>query len=287
MAPIKEITASSAKKMLVKRESSSHKGDNGKLLIIGGSAEYHGAPILAANAALRSGVDLVYLYVPECNFDVTRAASPDFIVRKYNGEYFSPRAASEIIDFGKTCDAVLLGPGIGGRESVIDGVLEILKSLRLPTVLDASAMFALKKIKKFPLEQDILITPHRNEFTNLVDRDISVKESDTQSMVLLRSLAMDLHLNIILKGEVDLVVSDEGDIAKNITGNSGMTVGGTGDSLAGIAGGLIAQGNPVFAAAQIAAFLNGLAGDEAYKEFGNGLIASDVTSFVGKVLKKL
>jgi len=283
----KEITLSAAKKLLKKRAPSSHKGENGKLLIIGGSAEYHGAPILAGIGALRAGVDLVYLYVPECNFDITRAACPDFIVRKYTSEYFSPRAASEIIEFGKTCDAVLVGPGIGSRESVIEGTLEILKNLRLPTVLDASAMFALKKIKKFPLEQDILITPHRNEFTNLVDRDIDVKESDPKSMVLLRSLAMDLHLNIILKGQVDLVVSDEGDIVKNLTGNSGMTVGGTGDVLAGVAGGLIAQKNSTFVSAQIAAFLTGTSGDEAFKEYGNGLTASDVANGVGRTLQKI
>jgi len=287
MAQIKEITLSSAKKLLKKRDPNSHKGDNGKLLIIGGSAEYYGAPILAAEGALRSGVDLVYLYVPECNFEVTRAACPDFIVRKYSGEYFSPRAASAIIEFGKTCDAVLIGPGIGNRESVIEGTLEILKGLRLPTVIDSSSMIALKKIKKYPLEQDILITPHRNEFTNLVDRDIDVKESDPKSMVLLRSLAMDLHLNIILKGKEDLIVSDEGDIAKNLTGNSGMTVGGTGDVLAGVAAALIAQKNPVFVAAQIATYLNGSAGDEAFKEFGNGLTASDVVGSIGRVLKKL
>ncbi len=287
MAQIKEITLSTAKKLLRKREPNSHKGDNGKLLIIGGSAEYYGAPILAGLGALRAGVDLVYLYVPECNFEVTRAACPDFIVRKYTSEYFSPRAASAIIEFGKTCDAVLIGPGIGNRESVIEGTLEILKGLHLPTVIDSSSMIALKKIKKYPLEQDILITPHRNEFTNLVDRDIDVKESDPKSMVLLRSLAMDLHLNIILKGREDLIVSDEGDIAKNLTGNSGMTVGGTGDVLAGVAAALIAQKNPVFVAAQIATYLNGSAGDEAFKEFGNGLTASDVVGSIGRVLKKL
>lgn len=286
MAPIREITASHFKKSLKKRDPFSHKGDNGRVLIIGGSNEYYGAPILAAKGALRAGCDLVYLYVPECNFEVTRNAAPDFIVKKYKGDFFSPRAASEIIEFGKKCDAVLLGPGLSNRETVIEGVFEILKELRIPTVLDASAMFALKKIKKFPLEQDILITPHHNEFSNLVDRDIEVKESDAQSMVLLRSLAMDLHLNIVLKGATDLVVSDEGEIWKNKTGNAGMTVGGTGDVLAGVAVSLIAQGNPTFLAGQAAAYINGEAGSEAFKEFGNGLMASDLVEKVGRVIRK-
>ena len=276
MAVIHEIKGATIKKLLRKRELTSHKGKNGRLLIIGGSIDYHGAPILAAKAAFRAGADLVYMYVPECNFDVTRAASPDFIVKKYSGEYFSPRAASEIISFGKTCDAVLIGPGLGEKESVLEGVLELIKKLRIPTILDASAIFALKKIRKFPLEQDILITPHHNEFSHLVDRDMRVDEGDTQSIILLRSIAMDLHLNIVLKGPVDLVASDEGDVVKNCTGNAGMTVGGTGDVLAGIGAALMAAGNSGFVAAQAAAYMCGSAGDRAFKRFGDGLMASDL-----------
>lgn len=289
MAQIHEIKGGQVKKLLRKRAASSHKGENGRVLIIGGSADYYGAPILAAKAALRAGADLVYLYVPECNFEVTRAAAPDFIVMKYKGDYFSPRAASDIIEFGKTCDAVLMGPGMGAlgelKEGAVDGVIEVLKGLRIPTVLDSLAIFALKKVRKFPLEQDVLITPHHNEFANLVDRDIRISESDTQSVILLRSIAMDLHLNVILKGHVDLVASDEGDVVKSCTGNAGMTVGGTGDVLAGIAVGLLAQRNNAFLVARAAAWACGEAGDKAFRRFGNGLIASDVAEEVGGVLK--
>jgi ADP-dependent NAD(P)H-hydrate dehydratase / NAD(P)H-hydrate epimerase len=281
MAPIHEIKATTIKKLLRKRDPLSHKGDNGRVLVIGGSADYHGAPILAGRAALRAGADLVYMYVPECNFDVTRASTPDFIVKQYKGDYFSGRAASDIIEFGKTCNSILLGPGLGEKESVIEGVLEILKKLRVPTVLDASAIQALKKIRKFPLEQDILITPHHNEFSHLVDRDIRVDEGDTNSVILLRSIAMDLHLNIVLKGPTDLVASDEGDVMKCRTGNAGMTVGGTGDVLAGIGAALMAGGNSGFASAQGATFICGAAGDRAYRRFGNGLMASDVVEEIG------
>lgn len=288
MAPINEIKSGQLHKMIRKRAVDSHKGDNGRVLVIGGSADYHGAPILSANAALRAGADLVYLYVPECNFDVTRAASPNFIVMKYKGDYFSPRAAFDIVEFGKTCDAVLMGPGMGTldelKEVVVDGVLEILKGLRIPTVLDSLAIFALKKIRKFPLEQDLLITPHHNEFMNLVDRDMRISENDTQSVILLRSIAMDLHLNIVLKGHVDLVTSDEGDVVKSRTGNAGMTVGGTGDVLAGIAASLMAQGNDAFSSAKASALISGMAGDRAFKYSGNGLTASDVIDEIAGVL---
>jgi len=295
MAPIDEIKGSQVKKMLRGRESSSHKGDNGRLLVIGGSADYYGAPVLAARAALRAGADLVYLYVPECNYEVTRAECPDFIVMKYKGDNFSAAAGKEIVEFGKTCDAVLMGPGMGTlssrghiidgeKEKIVDGCVEVLKKLRIPTVLDSVAIFGLKKIKKFPLEQDVLITPHHNEFSNLVDRDMRVTETDTQSVILLRSIAMDLHLNIVLKGEVDLVASDEGDVVKCRAGNAGMTVGGTGDVVAGIAGGLLAQENSGFVSALAAAWICGAAGDKAFKRFGNGLVASDVAEEVGGLL---
>jgi ADP-dependent NAD(P)H-hydrate dehydratase / NAD(P)H-hydrate epimerase len=294
MATIQEIKATQIKKLLRNRDSASHKGDNGRVLVIGGSADYYGAPILAARACLRAGADLVYLYVPECNYEVTRAACPDFIVMKYKGDYFGVKAAADVVEFGKTCDAILMGPGMGSvgsgahvmddsQEKVVDGCVEILKKLRLPTVLDSLAIFALKKIKKFPLEQDVLATPHHNEFSNLVDRDMRVSEGDTQSVILLRSIAMDLHLNIVLKGEVDLVASDEGDVVKCRCGNAGMTVGGTGDVLAGIAAGLLAQENDSFVSARAAAWMCGAAGDRAFKEFGNGLMASDVVEEVGKV----
>lgn len=271
-----EIKKAYLKKVLKKRSALSHKGENGRLLIIGGSCMYHGAPILAAKGAFRAGVDLVYMYVPACNYEVTRASMPDVIVRAYEGSNFNVAAAKEIIGFGKTCDAVLVGPGFGEAEESIDGTLEILKGLHLPTVLDSSSMFALKKIKKFPLEQDIVITPHQNEFSNLVDRDMKVMENDNQSIILLRSIAMDLHLNVILKGPVDLIASDEGEIMKNVNGNAGMTVGGTGDVLAGVVASLLAQGNNPFFAEMAAAYMSGEAGDVALKKYGYGLMASDV-----------
>jgi len=155
-----------------------------------------------------------------------------------------------------------------------------LNGLHLPTVLDTSAIFALKKISKFPLEQEIIITPHRNEFRNLVDRDMDIQETDTQSMILLRSIAMDLHINIILKGASDLVASEEGEIVRNVTGNSGMTVGGTGDVLAGVAAAFLAQGNSAFVSSQAAVYVTGLAGDVAKKRYGDGLMASDVAEEV-------
>ncbi len=273
------------KGLLPRRDPKSHKGQNGRVLIVGGSIDYYGAPILAGLGALHSGADLVYLYVPECNFEVSRSMYPDFIVRKYSGEYLNERSASAIVDFGKDCDSVLIGPGLGNEEKVLNGVLEIIKNLHVPTVLDAGAIRVLKKIEKFPLQQPVVITPHSNEFANLIDREIDIEEKDSKSVILLRSISMDLHINVLLKGPRDYISSDEGNVEINETGNAGMTVGGSGDVLAGVVATLLAQRLEGYDAARAAAYLVGKAGDKLKKKKGYGYSASDLASMLPYVMR--
>lgn len=282
---LKAISRSSIKKLLPQRRLDSHKGQNGRVLIVGGSIDYYGPPILAGLAALYSGTDLVYLYVPECNFDSARSMYPDFIVKKYDGDYLNERAAAQIVRFGKKCDAVVIGPGLSDDEKVVAGVIEILNNLRIPTVLDADAISALKKIEKFPLEQQIVITPHQNEFRNMVDREVIVDEKDAKSVILLRSISMDLHINVLLKGRIDYVSSVEGNVETNNTGNPGMTVGGSGDVLAGLVGSFLAQGLGGYDAARCAAYYMGKAGDFMFKNKGINYSASDIALALPYVLK--
>lgn len=282
---IKPIKKSTVKDLLPKRLNGSHKGDNGKVLIVGGSENYYGAPVLAGLGALRAGADLVYLMVPEGNFEATRSLYPDFIVRKFPGEHLTKRYAEKVINFAKKCDTVLIGPGIGENERTLEAVQEIVKNLKSSTILDADAISVLKKIKKFPLNQELTITPHNNEFKNLVDREIYVKEEDTKSVILLRSISMDLHVNILLKGEKDFISSNEGIVETNITGNAGMTVGGSGDVLAGVVAGLISQGLEGFDACRCAAYFAGIAGDKLAKKYGNGFLASELARAIAEVMK--
>lgn len=273
---MKAIKKSEARDLLPVRSATSHKGQNGRVMIVGGSIDYYGAPILAGLGALYSGADLVYVFVPECNFECSRSMYPDFIVKKYSGEFLSARSTDKIIEFGKKCDSILIGPGIGNNEMSIDAVMEIVKNLHIPTVLDAEAMMVLKKLSKFPLEQQVVITPHANEFQNLTDREVKVDEKDPKSAVLLRSISMDLHINVLLKGHIDYISSEEGYIESNTTGNAGMTVGGSGDVLAGMVATLMAQGLPGFDAAKCAAFYLGHAGDLLKKQKGYNFSASDL-----------
>lgn len=274
---MQDVKKSVVRDLLPKRDPNSHKGQNGRVVIVGGSIDYSGAPILSGLGALYGGADLVQLYVPECNFECTRGMYPDFIVKKYPGEFLTPRYAAEIVEFAKKkADSILIGPGLGEREQTVEAVVEIVNNLHIPMVLDAEAMMALKKIDKFPLQQQIVITPHQNEFKHLVDRDMVVDETDTKSIVLLRSISMDLHINVLLKGHVDYVSSEEGNVETNRTGNAGMTVGGSGDVLAGVVASLLARRLEGFDAARCAAYYTGVAGDMLKKNKGWNFSASDI-----------
>lgn len=273
---VKEIKSSDVRKMYPRRDAMSHKGMNGKVMIVGGSIDYHGAPLLSGLGALYGGADLVYLFVPECNFDVTRSNYPDFIVRTFPGEFLDMKGVAPILEFAKKCDAILIGPGLGEREETFEALLKIVKSLEIPTILDASAIQVFQKIKEVPLAQKIIITPHHNEFEALTGKDIKISGSLSGKVVLLRTLATDLKINILLKGPQDLIASEEGEIVANNTGNAGMTVGGTGDVLSGLVASLVAQGTPPFVACQVATYLNGRAGDQLFKQKAYNFSASDV-----------
>lgn len=262
--------------MLPVRDPKSHKGKNGRVLIVAGSLDYHGPAILAGLGALYSGADLVTLYVPECNFECSRSIYPDFIVKKYNGDYLNEDAVSDIIEASKKSDCVLIGPGISKKEGVLDCVKDILNKVSVPMVLDADAIAVVKRIEKFPLPFQVVLTPHSNEFANLIDREVDLNEDDPKSIILLRSISMDLHVNVLLKGHLDYVSSEEGHVEVNKTGNAGMTVGGSGDVLAGVVACFLAQSGDGFVAAKLAAYIVGAAGDLCMKKKGYNYSASDV-----------
>lgn len=290
MEIIHTLRKSEIKALFPLRKAESHKGMNGRVLIIGGSIEYYGAPILSAYGALNSGCDLVYLYVPECNFNVTRSMYPDFIVKKFTGDYFNKKAVSEIIDLGKTCHSALIGPGIGENESVTEGTIEFLRRVHIPVVLDSNAIYSLKKIKEFPFEQPIIITPHLNEFGILIDKEISTEdpiEFERKKILYLQMLSKELYINIVLKGKVDYISSDRGEVVKNITGNAGMTVGGSGDVLAGFIASLISQGASPINACKAAIYVFGLNGEDLFEKKHYCYTASDLAENLPYIIKSI
>jgi len=284
MIPV--IKAGDVRSAYPKRASDSHKGMNGRILIVGGSIDYFGAPLLCAYGALYGGADLTYIFVPECNFDVSRTHYPDFIVRKFAGDYLDMKGVTPILEFAKKCDVLLMGPGIGDREETAEAMKNIIENCSIPMVLDSSAIQVLQKIKNFPLSQKIVITPHHNEFEHLTGKDVKVSGSVSGKVVLARTIATDLKINILLKGPQSIVASEEGETALNTNGNAGMTVGGSGDVLSGYIAALLAQGANPYDACRIASFIYGKTGDELFKQKGYGFTASDLAAELPFVIRQ-
>jgi NAD(P)H-hydrate epimerase len=256
------------------RKKSSRKGDNGRVLIIGGSEDYAGAPLLAAKAiaSLRTGIDLVTVAAPEKVAWVINDACPDIITKKLKGKSLGLRHFAEIKKLIDKNDVVLLGNGIGLDKSTRQLINKIIQSTAKPLVIDADA---LKMIRIQDINNSIL-TPHRGEL------QILLKNSHLESTKL-EDLGKNINKTTIIlaKGPIDTIIS-KNKTAYNKTGNAGMTVGGTGDILAGLCAGLVAQKYPLFEAAKKAAYINGKAGDRLLQKYGFNFIASDFFAELAK-----
>ena len=273
------------------RKSSSHKGNNGRLLIIGGNKDYSGAPAIAGMAAIGAGADLVYVASPEKSAQAIKSTSPDLIVKSLEGDKLSLNHAEDIVKLSENVDAVLIGPGSGidGETSKLFNVL--VTKIKKPIVLDADALKQVE-ISLIKNREDIILTPHIFEFKSFFKIDDDLKlDIDSydftkvdENITELQQIARQIKGSIVVKGQYDLILSGT-KFRINKSGNSGMTVGGTGDALAGITISLLAQGLNAFDSACLGVFINGLAGEEAFNEKGNGFSATDLVSYVGSVIK--
>lgn len=273
------IKKSEISKLFPRRNPNSHKGDNGRVLIIGGSINYFGAPILAGLGVLNSGADLVYLLVPECNFEVTRSFYPDFIVRKYPGNFLNLRVFDHINELLSKTDAVLIGPGISEEPDIINVAARIVKQSKCPVVLDAEAIPAIAQLGLISGSAPanlppIIITPHRGEMDEITEG--ALPENFDALVKTVEDFSKKWGVTILLKGHRDIIASPDKEARVNETGNAGMTVGGSGDVLAGFTTSLIAQHIASYEACQCSAFFMGLTGDNLYKSKGYNFIATDL-----------
>ena len=273
------------------RDSSSHKGNNGRLLVIGGSKDYSGAPAIAGMAAIGAGADLVYVASPQNAAEAIKSTSPDLIVKSLEGDKLSLKHSDEILSLVDNVDSVLIGPGAGIDEDTSKLFNILVTKIKKPIVLDADALkqVELSLIKN---REDIILTPHIFEFKSFfkVEKDLKldidsydfskVDENITEFQKIIRQIKG----TVVVKGKYDLILSGN-KFKINKSGNAGMTVGGTGDALAGISASLLSQGLSSFDSASLATFINGLAGDEAYNIKGNGFSATDLVSYIGSVIK--
>jgi len=278
---MKTVDKKLIKKIFRPREKWSHKGNFGSLLVIGGSKRYSGSPAFNALVAYRTGVDLVTIAAPRRAADIIASFSPDLITYPLEGDYLNESHLDDIFVLAESSDAIAIGGGLEKNKETLTTVKKILGGLTLPCVIDADAIHAVVNDKKV-LRKNFVIMPHANEFFVLTGKR---PETDLKKRVdIVKREASKLNCIISLKGYVD-IISDGKQIAINKTGNPFMTVGGTGDTLTGICGALLARKVNPFDAACAACFLNGKAGDLAAKKFGEGLIASDLIDEIPKVIK--
>lgn len=277
------VTISDLKGCYPKKQDWSHKGEFGRLMIIGGSLTYSGAPALSALSAMRMGADLVHVCAPERAADVISSFSPDLIADPIKTDYFNNWHTRILLDRAEGFDAVVIGGGLEKRAETNLFVENFLNQIDKPCVVDADAIAAVSRNRE-AIKSNFIITPHAKEFFMLAgsepSKDIRKREKEV------KTLARELDTTILLKGRVD-IISNGNKTALNRTGNPWMTKGGTGDILSGICGGFLAMGNPPFESACAGAHLSGLAGDYAKKQLGPGIIPSDIITAIPHVLKRI
>ncbi len=244
------------------RDTGSHKGENGKIAVIGGSVDYTGAPALAAEAALRTGCDLVKILTSEEIEDVVSGYSENFIVESYDSDYFDRDALDQALELSDWADAVVIGPGLGNPEA--KAVREFLQETDAPVVVDADA---LEYVGRSPVENAVL-TPHSGEFGMLEDMLETILEKNNV---------------VVKKGETDVVYSADSQTEIE-AGDPAMTVGGTGDVLTGVISSLISQGLGLEEAAELGIWVNGRSGEKAAENYGKGALATDMVDLIPEVL---
>jgi len=248
-----------------------HKGDRGKVLVIGGSSGMMGAAVLTANSALRSGSGLVTLCVPNEIKNFVNSMSLEVVVSGFD------RMEEKL----KDCDAIAVGPGLSNGGNVKQIMTKLLTGkIKVPIVIDADGLNAISdpEILKKP-ELDIVITPHPGEFSRLLGK--SVDEIQKDRMGFASRFAVEYGVTVVLKGAYTVIAGREKQIFINPTGNPGMATAGSGDVLTGIIAGLIGQGMKSFDAAVAGAYIHGMAANMASSIKGiHGIVAGDIIDSV-------
>ncbi|NHJ00587.1 MAG: NAD(P)H-hydrate dehydratase [Candidatus Heimdallarchaeota archaeon] len=253
-------------KALKNRSNWSKKGDNGKILVIGGNELYTGAPALSGLAAICAGADLVTLFVPSKISGVIRSYSPELIVKEFNGNHLAPEfiPEKEITEN----DVIVIGPGLGRQETTKQAIHEILNLEGIndhTIIIDADA---LKLINLSEISSNTILTPHAGEFALMTGIKLpQSQDSFNHRLKLFLEISKENKGIWVLKGHWD-VITNGVRFKINKSGTPWMTRGGTGDVLAGLIAGLVSQSISPFHASCIGTYINGRAGELSGERFG-------------------
>ena len=268
-----------------RRKPNTHKGDYGKLFLLAGSEGYTGAPVLAASAAVRSGAGLAFLGVP-------REIYPIVAVKCSSAMPFPlPERYGEILEKARSCDAALIGPGLGRAPKTEKLVRSLLEDLEIPVVLDADGINALAGHMDILDRRKALtvLTPHDGEFARLTGTALPIQDR----LAAAQSFARDHNCILVLKGHRTITAAPDGRAWINTSGNPGMAKGGSGDVLAGLITSFLGQKQLMQSGRRTAEWVagavwfHGSAGDKAAQKFGEyGMTPEDLIGCIPETLKE-
>jgi NAD(P)H-hydrate epimerase len=264
-----KITYETVKSLIKPRPENSHKGTFGTLQLFCGSKNMTGAPYLAACGALRCGTGLLYISAKGKLKRILQAKLAEPVFCKMR---ISPRST-----------AFVAGCGLGKKAKYVKKILSQSK----PAVIDADAINYLAKHKKLLIKKrcEAILTPHVAEMSRLTGKDADMIESDREACAAMA--AAQFNCTVVLKGHETVIALPSGETFINTTGNSGLSKGGSGDVLAGMAGAFLAQGYSTRDAAIISVWLHGMAADNLKKNVSkHGLLPSEIPLEAAKILSE-
>ncbi|MCX5801428.1 MAG: NAD(P)H-hydrate dehydratase [Candidatus Eisenbacteria bacterium] len=280
-----------AKDWFPTREPDVHKGDCGKIAVVGGSVGLTGAVALCSMAAVRTGAGLVTAAIPESLNDILEVKMTEPMTRpvpETEERTLSIEAKDEILRLVESCDVLALGPGLSRHSESAALARAIVSSVTKPIVLDADGLNAFAGHTELLAEsgQRLIITPHVVEMSRL-----SGEEPDTvlrDRVGAAKRFSARLGIVVLLKGAPTVIAQPNGTTYVNPTGNAGLASGGSGDVLTGIIAGLLGQGLSPVRAAALGAYLHGLSADVAKEKSGEeGMIASDLIECIPEAILRL
>lgn len=270
-----KITQKHISSIIKKRNPFTHKGDYGHALIIAGSYGKMGAAVLNAKACLKTGVGLLTMYIPKCGYEILQSTIPEaMLICDHNHKLISKSIPLDHFN------AIGLGSGLGTHHKTTKLVKEILRTVKIPLVIDADAINSISQNKSWLdfIPANSIFTPHAKEFERLVG--IGTDEVEIKNLQI--EFSKKYAVFIIRKAHQTCISTPVGKCFINSTGNAGMAKGGTGDSLTGMITSLLAQGYSSEDASIAAVYLHGLAGDIAAAKTGEySLLASDLIDNIG------
>jgi len=273
------------------RKKYSHKGDYGRVHLIAGSTGLTGAAILSCKGALRSGIGLLKLYIPESLAMLITHSVPEAItipLQEVRKGVIGITHFERILEDSQSADVIAIGPGCGNTAETSELVRRIIQELDKPVVIDADGLNGISRNVDILLEKKskVVMTPHPGEMSRLIG--ISTEEINQRPLEIAREYARKWDVVLVLKGARTVVAAPNGDVYVNTTGNSGMATAGSGDVLTGIISGFIAQGLTPLEAARLGVYVHGRSGDSAAEYKGEfGLLAGDIVEGLIYTMKEM